>query len=128
MVSYSGWLTHCCRLQAEKDGEEVHILGHIPSGGCMRTWSREFGRIIDRFVNYNDVILMSYKHNMHYIIAKMIILILSCKLLMYALFSSSKQTLDIQKNAHVFLNMFKKLNNTCIFWSHINQMKLLCSA
>lgn len=37
-------------LQAEEDGEKVHILGHIPSDRCMRTWSREFHRIIDRFI------------------------------------------------------------------------------
>jgi sphingomyelin phosphodiesterase len=42
-------------LQAEKDGEKVHILGHIPSGDseCLKTWSREFHKIIDRLVMYH---------------------------------------------------------------------------
>jgi hypothetical protein len=42
-------------LEAEKDGEKVHILGHIPSGDsqCYRTWSREFHRIIDRLAKYH---------------------------------------------------------------------------
>jgi sphingomyelin phosphodiesterase len=42
-------------LQAEKDEEKVHILGHIPSGDteCLKTWSREFHKIIDRLVMYN---------------------------------------------------------------------------
>jgi sphingomyelin phosphodiesterase len=41
-------------LQSEKAAEKVHILGHIPSGDseCLRTWSREFHRIIDRLVKY----------------------------------------------------------------------------
>jgi sphingomyelin phosphodiesterase len=43
-------------FEAEKNEEKVHILGHIPSGSCMRTWSREFHRIVDRFVNHNDII------------------------------------------------------------------------
>jgi len=38
-------------LQAERAGEKVHILGHVPSWHlCLRTWSREFRKIIDRFV------------------------------------------------------------------------------
>lgn len=41
-------------LQAENAGEKVHILGHIPSGNsqCLRTWSREFHKIIERLVKY----------------------------------------------------------------------------
>jgi hypothetical protein len=41
-------------LQAESAGEKVHILGHIPSGqsDCLRTWSREFHKIIERLVEY----------------------------------------------------------------------------
>jgi hypothetical protein len=37
-------------LQAERDGEKVHILSHMPSGydSCLKTWSREFHKIIDR--------------------------------------------------------------------------------
>ena len=37
-------------LQAEKDGEKVHILGHIPpgDGSCQRAWSREYRKIINR--------------------------------------------------------------------------------
>jgi hypothetical protein len=41
-------------LQAERNGEKVHILTHIPTGGseCLRTWSREFNKIIERSVKY----------------------------------------------------------------------------
>jgi hypothetical protein len=41
-------------LQAESAGEKVHILGHIPSGdsSCLRTWSREFHKIIERLIKY----------------------------------------------------------------------------
>ncbi|KAJ8894389.1 hypothetical protein PR048_007040 [Dryococelus australis] len=43
------WLAETL-LQAEKDQEKVHILYHIPTGSkdCVRTWSREFHKIIDR--------------------------------------------------------------------------------
>ncbi|KAJ9595713.1 hypothetical protein L9F63_013126 [Diploptera punctata] len=43
------WLAETL-TQAEKDGEKVHILGHIPPGdSCQKTWSREYRKIIDRF-------------------------------------------------------------------------------
>jgi sphingomyelin phosphodiesterase len=53
-------------LQAEKNGEKVHILGHINSNQCFRTWTREFRRILSRLVNKHDATVMSYRHNMHY--------------------------------------------------------------
>jgi hypothetical protein len=47
------WLAETL-LQSEKAAEKVHILGHIPSGDteCLRTWSREFHKIIERLVKY----------------------------------------------------------------------------
>ncbi|KAJ8974387.1 hypothetical protein NQ317_006166 [Molorchus minor] len=38
---------------AEEKSESVHILMHIPTGNseCLRTWSREYNRIIERFAN-----------------------------------------------------------------------------
>lgn len=44
------WM-HDTLLEAESNGEKVHILGHVPpgSGGCWRIYSREYRRIIDRF-------------------------------------------------------------------------------
>jgi sphingomyelin phosphodiesterase len=53
-------------LQAEKNGEKVHILGHITSDQCFRTWSREFRRIVNRLVNKHDITGKSNKHNMQY--------------------------------------------------------------
>ncbi|KDR09868.1 Sphingomyelin phosphodiesterase [Zootermopsis nevadensis] len=53
-------------LQAEEDGEKVHILGHIPSDRCMRTWSREFHRIIDRFENTVTAIFNGHSHGDHF--------------------------------------------------------------
>ncbi|XP_071451895.1 sphingomyelin phosphodiesterase-like [Hetaerina americana] len=39
--------------EAEKNGEKVHILSHVPSGSpdCYKVWSREYRRIINRFEN-----------------------------------------------------------------------------
>jgi hypothetical protein len=48
------WLAETL-LKAEKNGEKVHVLSHMPSGyeSCLKTWSREFHKIIDRSViNY----------------------------------------------------------------------------
>jgi hypothetical protein len=58
------WLAETL-LKAEAAGEKVHILGHIPSGGseCLRTWSREFHRIIDRLENYHDAIVNEFNIN-----------------------------------------------------------------
>lgn len=44
------WL-HDTLLIAEKSGEYVHILAHIPSGDsqCWSVWSREYNRLIERF-------------------------------------------------------------------------------
>nr|CAD7597253.1 unnamed protein product [Timema genevievae] len=43
------WLAETL-LQAEKDGEKVHILQHIPTGSndCVKVWSREYHKIVDR--------------------------------------------------------------------------------
>ena len=58
------WLAETL-LKAEAAGEKVHILGHIPSGSseCLRTWSREFHRIIDRLGNYHDAIHNEFNIN-----------------------------------------------------------------
>ncbi|XP_046397586.1 sphingomyelin phosphodiesterase-like [Ischnura elegans] len=39
--------------EAEKKGEKVHILSHVPSGSpdCFKVWSREYRKIINRFEN-----------------------------------------------------------------------------
>ncbi|KAK9870764.1 hypothetical protein WA026_009725 [Henosepilachna vigintioctopunctata] len=44
------WLVQVLE-EAERNGEYVHILHHIPSGhhSCLGTWSREFVKIINRF-------------------------------------------------------------------------------
>lgn len=44
------WL-HDTLLEAEKAGEYVHILAHVPvgSGSTFNTWSREFRRVVERF-------------------------------------------------------------------------------
>ncbi|NWV69945.1 ASM phosphodiesterase, partial [Malurus elegans] len=34
---------------AERDGEKVHIIGHIPPAHCLRSWSWNYYRIISRF-------------------------------------------------------------------------------
>lgn len=44
------WL-HDTLLEAERNGEKVHILAHIPAayGDVLKSYSREYNRIIDRF-------------------------------------------------------------------------------
>lgn len=46
------WL-HDTLLKAERDGEKVHILVHIPNNqqGMHSTYSREYQRIVERFWN-----------------------------------------------------------------------------
>ncbi|NXG13071.1 ASM phosphodiesterase, partial [Grallaria varia] len=34
---------------AERDGEKVHIIGHIPPAHCLRSWSWNYYRIVSRF-------------------------------------------------------------------------------
>lgn len=36
---------------AENNGDKVHLIGHIPpgSGDCMKMWSYNYFRIIERF-------------------------------------------------------------------------------
>ncbi|XP_074007126.1 sphingomyelin phosphodiesterase [Numenius arquata] len=34
---------------AERAGEKVHIIGHIPPGHCLRSWSWNYYRIVNRF-------------------------------------------------------------------------------
>ncbi|XP_029821611.1 sphingomyelin phosphodiesterase, partial [Manacus vitellinus] len=34
---------------AERDGEKVHIIGHIPPAHCLHSWSWNYYRIISRF-------------------------------------------------------------------------------
>lgn len=40
--------------QAEKNGESVHILSHVPTGDstCHRVWSQQYNRIINRYLHY----------------------------------------------------------------------------
>lgn len=42
--------------QAEKDKEMVHILAHIPTQSCLKTWATEYNKIIGRLV-----ILVTYR-------------------------------------------------------------------
>lgn len=46
------WL-HDTLLAAEKAGEKVHILAHVPPGDstCFKVYSREYRRIVERFWN-----------------------------------------------------------------------------
>ncbi|XP_071608797.1 sphingomyelin phosphodiesterase [Heliangelus exortis] len=34
---------------AERAGEKVHVIGHIPPGHCLSAWSRNYHRILSRF-------------------------------------------------------------------------------
>ncbi|XP_067010901.2 sphingomyelin phosphodiesterase [Anabrus simplex] len=34
---------------AEKNGEKVHVIGHIPPGQCLKEWSRNYNQIVNRY-------------------------------------------------------------------------------
>lgn len=52
-------------LQAESDGEYVHILAHMPPGAssCQATWGREYRRITDRFSHIISAEFNGHTHN-----------------------------------------------------------------
>lgn len=52
-------------LQAEKDEEFVHILGHIPAASeeCQSTWKREYLKIVDRFAHIVKAQFNGHTHN-----------------------------------------------------------------
>ncbi|KAJ8986281.1 hypothetical protein NQ317_009991 [Molorchus minor] len=56
------WLTYELE-QSEKNGEKVHLIGHIPPGSsdCMKVWSRNFYAIIERF--QSTVVAQFYGHS-----------------------------------------------------------------
>ncbi|XP_020811362.1 sphingomyelin phosphodiesterase [Drosophila serrata] len=55
---------HDTLLAAEKAGEYVHILTHIPSGDgtCWSVWAREFNRCITRFSSTISGIFTGHSH------------------------------------------------------------------
>lgn len=65
------WI-HDQLLAAEKNGEKVHLLGHMASGegDCFNIWGREFRRIVDRFWNTISGQFIGHTHrdefNIHY--------------------------------------------------------------
>ncbi|XP_011178148.1 sphingomyelin phosphodiesterase [Zeugodacus cucurbitae] len=65
------WL-HDTLLAAEKAGEYVHILAHIPSGDgtCWSVWAREFNRLVERFRSTISGIFNGHSHkdemHLHY--------------------------------------------------------------
>ncbi|PNF14909.1 hypothetical protein B7P43_G04318 [Cryptotermes secundus] len=63
------WLAETL-LQAEKNSEKVHILSHMPSGynTCLKTWSREFHKIIHRFEATITAQFNGHTHNDHFYI------------------------------------------------------------
>ncbi|XP_017757885.1 PREDICTED: sphingomyelin phosphodiesterase 1-like, partial [Eufriesea mexicana] len=58
------WLVNTL-LEAEKNNEFVHILSHIPanSNSCLRTWKREYLRIINRFSHLIKAEFNGHTHN-----------------------------------------------------------------
>lgn len=52
MIIQLEWLRDTL-IEAESNGEKVHIVGHIPpnTASCIRAWNREFNKIIHRFAN-----------------------------------------------------------------------------
>lgn len=58
------WL-HDTLLDAERNGEKVHILAHIPNvaGDMFATYSREYRRIVDRFWDTISAQFNGHTHN-----------------------------------------------------------------
>ncbi|XP_063243970.1 sphingomyelin phosphodiesterase-like isoform X6 [Bacillus rossius redtenbacheri] len=62
------WLVGVLR-EAERAGERVHILYHVPSGlrsrygWCLKVWGREFHKIVDRFEN---IVTAHFAGHTHY--------------------------------------------------------------
>lgn len=61
------WLNRVLE-QAERDGEKVHILSHIPPGNfdCWTVFSREFAKIINRFESTVAAQFYGHTHNEEY--------------------------------------------------------------
>lgn len=61
------WL-HNTLLAAEQNHERVHILAHIRSGSgnCIRNWSQQFRRIVDRFHNIIGGIFNGHSHRVEF--------------------------------------------------------------
>ncbi|XP_068152588.1 sphingomyelin phosphodiesterase 1 [Drosophila tropicalis] len=63
---------HDTLLEAERNGEKVHVLTHIPSGDgdCWKVWAREYNRIVARFCKTITGIFNGHTHkdemNVHY--------------------------------------------------------------
>lgn len=58
------WLSDTL-AQAEKAGEIVHILSHVPTGDdtCLIKWSHEYNKIINRF---HQIIAVQFNGHTHF--------------------------------------------------------------
>lgn len=52
-------------LQAEKNGETVHVLNHIPPGdsSCQHVWGQEYRKIVNRFAHIITGQFNGHTHN-----------------------------------------------------------------
>ncbi|KAH8382963.1 hypothetical protein KR009_006007 [Drosophila setifemur] len=63
---------HETLLEAEKAGETVHVLSHIPSGDgdCWSGWAKEYNRLLTRFSDTVTGVFSGHTHkdemNLHY--------------------------------------------------------------
>lgn len=53
-------------LLAERNGERVHVIGHIPSGSMMEEFSRNFNRIVNRFRSTIAGLFFGHTHKDHF--------------------------------------------------------------
>jgi len=63
------WLTSIL-YEAEKAGEKVHIMSHIPPGNkdCLGAWGRNYGQIIERFENTVRAQFFGHTHNDQFVV------------------------------------------------------------
>lgn len=58
------WLANVLS-DAERNGEFVHILSHIPANdaSCLKTWRREYVKIVDRYSHLIKAEFNGHTHN-----------------------------------------------------------------
>lgn len=64
MIAQLQWLRDTL-VAAERSGEKVHILGHVPpnTSSCIRAWNREYNRLIRQFAHLISGQFNGHTHN-----------------------------------------------------------------
>jgi sphingomyelin phosphodiesterase len=55
------WLANTLQ-ECENNGEKAHIIGHIPTDGCLESWSFNYYKIINRYENVVTAQMFGHSH------------------------------------------------------------------